>query len=311
MRIVVFGAGGVGGYFGGRLALAGEDVSFIARGRHLEALCTQGLRVESIKGDFMVQRVSATDDPSQIGVVDIILLAVKAWQVPQAGNSMLPMMGANTAVVPLCNGVDAPAEITATLGEDHALGGLCRISAMITAPGHIRHPGIEPYIAFGELNNQPSRRTEALLRVFENAGVKAEIPEDIRAAMWEKFIFIASISGVGAVTRVPVGVMRSIPETRQMLESAIEEIWQIARAYGIGLSKDIAERTMNFIDTMAPNVTASMQRDIMEGRPSELASQNGAVVRLGSKAGIATPTHKFIYESLLPQELEARKELGF
>lgn len=306
MRIAVFGAGGVGGYFGGRLAQAGEEVIFIARGAQLEALCRNGLRVESVKGDFAINPVQATNDPQSVGEVDIILLAVKTWQVSVAAKAMLPMLYADTGVVPLCNGVDAPEELAAVLGEKHALGGLCRISALIAAPGIIRHPGIEPYIAFGELDNRRSKRTEDLLHALHKAGVSASIPSDIQAAMWEKFVFIASISGVGAITRVPVGVMRSIPESRQMLRDAIEEIVRVARARQIQLPDDIAFRTMAFIDTMAPNVTASMQRDIMEGKPSELASQNGAVMRLGVEAGIDTPIHKFIYQSLLPQELTAR-----
>lgn len=311
MRIAVFGAGGVGGYFGGRLAQSGEHVIFIARGAHLHAMQTQGLRVDSIAGDFYLPKVEATDTPAHVGVVDVILVAVKAWQVPEAALAMRPMVGTSTAVIPLENGVEAPAQLREVLGEGPVLGGLCQISAHVHAPGHIRHVGVEPYIAFGELDGRPSQRAMQLLETFRRAGVKAEVPEDILAAMWRKFTFIASISGVGAVTRAPVGVVRSLPETRAMLIQAIEEVVAVARARQVNLPEDIVTKTLAFIDQLAPTVLASMQRDIMEGKPSELEAQNGAVVRMGKEAGVHTPTHTFIYASLLPQERKARQELNF
>ncbi len=312
MRIAVFGAGGVGGYFGGRLAQAGEEVVFIARGEHLRAMQTHGLRVDSIKGDFTVQPVQATDDPSRVGKVDMILVAVKAWQVAEAAQAMKPMLGEETGVIWLGNGVDAPAQLAAELGAEHVLGGLTQISAVIAAPGYIRHVGIEPLIAFGEMDGRLSRRVEALRQAFERAsGVRVTTPADIQAAMWEKFVFIASISGVGAVTRAPAGVLRSVPETRQMLQRAIAEVTQVARARKINLPEDIVAKTLAFIDGMAPGVLASMQRSIMEGRPSELGAQNGAVVRMGLEVGVPTPVHEFIYASLLPQELKARGEIQF
>jgi len=311
MRIAVFGAGGVGGYFGGRLAQAGEEVIFIARGEHLRAMQANGLRVDSIKGDFVIQPVQATDDTSRVGKVDMILVAVKAWQVMEAAPAMKPMLGEETGVIWLGNGVDAPAQLAAELGAEHVLGGLTQISAVIAAPGHIRHVGIEPLIAFGEMDGRPSQRVDALRQAFERAGVKVVTPVDIQAAMWEKFVFIASISGVGAVTRAPAGVLRSVPETRQMLQRAIAEVTQVARARKINLPEDIIAKTLAFIDGMAPGVLASMQRSIMEGRPSELGAQNGAVVRMGLEVGVPTPVHEFIYASLLPQELKARGEIQF
>jgi 2-dehydropantoate 2-reductase len=172
-------------------------------------------------------------------------------------------------------------------------------------PRH-QHLGIEPFIAFGELDGQVTARVEALRRAFEQAQVKVEVPTDIQAAMWEKFIFIAAISGVGAVTRLPAGDFRSVPESRQMLEAAIAEVVAVARSRKINLPENIAQRTLALIDGLAPSVTASMQRDIMEGRPSELGAQNGAVVRMGLQAGVPTPVHAYIYASLLPQELKAR-----
>jgi 2-dehydropantoate 2-reductase len=312
MRIAVFGTGAVGGYFGGRLAQAGEEVIFIARGEHLQALRSHGLQVDSVKGDFVVQPVQATDDPAQVGVVDVALVGVKAWQVPEAAQAMRPMVGPDTFVVPLQNGVEAPTQLATVLGAQHVLGGLCKIISFILGPGHIRHAGIEPYVAFGELDNQASERAEGLRQAFARAaGVTVEIPPDIQVAMWDKFLFIASFSGVGAVTRAPAGVLRSVPETRQLLEQAMREIFAVARAREIALPGDLVEQTMAVVDGLPPDGTASMQRDIMEGRPSELASQNGAVVRLGQEAGIATPLHHFIYHSLLPLELRARGQVQF
>jgi 2-dehydropantoate 2-reductase len=306
MRIAVVGAGSVGGYFGGRLAQAGEDVIFIARGEHLKAIQATGLRVDSVLGDFVIHPVQATDDPRKVGAVDMVLLAVKAWQVPEVAPALAPMIAQGAGVVYLGNGVEAPAQLARVLGPEPVLGGLTRISAAIAGPGHIQHLGIEPSIAFGELDGRLSPRVEALRQAFERAGVKVSVPADIQAAMWEKFIFIAAISGVGAVTRVPAGVFRQVPEARQMLEAAITEAVAVARARKINLSQDIAGRTLAIIDGLAPTVSASMQRDIMEGRPAELGAQNGAVVKMGLEAGVSTPVHGFIYASLLPQELKAR-----
>lgn len=309
MRIAIYGAGGVGGYFGGRLAQAGEEVIFIARGEHLRAMLQKGLRVDSIKGDFVISPVQATSDPRQVGEVDWILVAVKAWQVPEVAPEMLPMLGSNTGVVPLVNGVDAPSQLMAVLGTQHVLGGLCRISVFRAAPGHIRHVGIEPSVAFGELNLQLTPRVEQLRQAFERAGVNVTVPPNIHVAMWEKFTFIAAISGMGAITRVPAGPLRSVPETRLLLIQAIEEIVAVARQRGIPLPADAATRTLAVIDGLPAEVIASMQRDIMDGKPSELASQNGAVVRMGLESGVPTPVNAFIYHCLLPQELMARGEL--
>ena len=310
MRIAVFGAGSVGGYFGGRLAQAGEEVIFIARGEHLRVLQTQGLRVDSQQGDFIIQPALAVDDPGQVGRVDFVLVGVKAWQVTDAAAALRPVVGPETGVVPLQNGVDAPAQLSAVLGEACVLGGLCQISALIAGPGHIRHVSLEPYIAFGELDGRPSARVERLKEAFERTeGVRVEIPPDIRAAMWRKFLFISALSGVGAAARAPVGVTRSLPETRRMLEKAIEEAYALAQKRQIQLPADVVEQTLAFIDSLAPSVMASMQRDIAAGRPSELNAQNGAVVRMGVEDGISTPVSEFLYGCLLPQELKARGEI--
>jgi 2-dehydropantoate 2-reductase len=311
MRIAVFGAGGVGGYFGGRLAQAGEDVVFIARGDHLKAMVTHGLRVDSVKGDFVLKPVKATDDPAKAGIVDVILVGVKAWQVTKAAEAMRPMVGPETFVLPLQNGLEAPTQLAAVLGDQHVLGGLCGLSTYIVGPGHIRHAGADPFVRFGELDNRPSDRVKRLQKVFERAGVIAKIPQDIHVALWMKFLLITAWSGVGAVTRTPLGVWRSLPETRQMAESALQEIIRVAQARDIALPENAMPTTMKAYDSLPPDITSSMQRDIAEGRPSELDAQIGAVVRFGKEADVATPLHRLIYNSLLPMELRARGQLQF
>jgi 2-dehydropantoate 2-reductase len=270
-----------------------------------------GLQVDSIKGDFLVQRVQATDDPVQAGIVDVVLVGVKAWQVPEAAEAMRPLVGPETFVLPLQNGLEAPAKLAAVLGNQHVLGGLCGLFCYVVGPGHIRHAGTEPFVKFGEMDNRPSERVKQLQLVFMRAGVTTEIPSDIQVALWMKFLFITVWSGVGAVTRVPVGIWRSLPETRQMAEQGLYEIMAVARARGIALPREAMRTIMAMFDGLSPQSTSSMQRDIMEGRPSEFEAQIGAVVRLGQEVGVATPLHTFIYNSLLPLELQARGQMQF
>jgi 2-dehydropantoate 2-reductase len=312
MRIAVVGAGGVGGYFGGRLAQAGEEVIFIARGSHLQALQTEGLRVESLYGDFVIQPVQAAADPATVGAVDAILLAVKTWQVREAAQTLQPMIGPQTFVVPLQNGVETPQLLTEMVGPQHTIGGLCGLISYIAGPGHVRHAGGEPFITFGELDNHPSDRVERLYQAFTRTiGVKATIPPDIQVAVWSKFLLIAAWSGVGSITRSPIGVILAVPETRQMLVQAMQEIFEVGRAHGVALEPEVFDRTMAFFEGLPPQGTASMQRDVMAGRLSELEAQNGAVVRLGQAVEVETPLHSFIYHSLLPLELRARGQVEF
>lgn len=312
MRIAVYGAGGVGGYFGGRLAQAGVDVVFIARGRHLEAMQSRGLEVDSISGDFALDSVNATDDPAKAGKVDAVIVATKAWQVNDAARAMGPMLGDSTFVVPLQNGVEAPEILARVVGDERVVGGLCGLLSYIVEPGHIRHAAIPAFIKFGELDNRPSDRIDNLRELFERAeGVRVEVTADIQAAMWKKFLFIAGWGAVGAVTRAPVGVLRSRPETREMLRQAMEEIYAVAKARGVALDPDAVDETLKGIDALSEGGTASMQRDIMSGRPSELEMQTGAVLRLGREAGVDTPVNRFLFHSLLPMELKARGEVAF
>lgn len=306
MKIAVIGAGGVGGYFGGRLAEAGVDTTFIARGRTLDALRTRGLRVDSIAGDFVLDRVHATDDPASLGKVDAILMAVKTWQVEEAARMLQPMLRPGTIVVPLENGIDTPDVLARIIGREHVAGGLCAIVSFIVEPGHIRHPAFDPVVMFGELDNRRGERVERLREAFGNArGVTATIPTDIQHSMWTKFLFIATFSGIGAIARVPVGLWRAVPEVRAIADASLHEIAALARARGIDLGDDAVAKTWARYDAMAPESTASMQRDIMEGKPSELEGQLGAVVRLAAESGVAVPVTSFIYGCLLPQERKA------
>ncbi|TDB00373.1 2-dehydropantoate 2-reductase [Halomonas marinisediminis] len=309
MRFAIMGSGGVGGYFGARLAEAGHEVTFIARGEHLAAMRREGLRVSSTEGDLHLSRVSATDDPREVGAVDAVIVAVKAWQVMEAAEAIRPLLGPETLVVPLANGVEAADTLAEALGERHVLEGLCGILAWKAAPGHIKHAGVSPFVRFGERDNHKSQRCERLKAAFDAAqGVTAEIPDDIQAAVWSKFLFICAMSGIGSITRAPIGVTRRLPETRVMIQQVLAEIAAVARARGVALPADAEARALGFVDALPEASTASMQRDIMAGRPSELHSQNGAVVRLGREAGVATPVNALIHSALLPQEREARGE---
>ena len=311
MKIAVFGVGGAGGYFGARLAQVGEDVTFIARGEHLDAIREHGLRVDSILGDFVVSPVQATDDPVQVGPVDMVLLGVKAWQVPMAIQAIRPLVGPATTIVPLQNGVEAPAQIANELGAKHVVGGLAKIISFKVGAGHIRHAGAEPYIAIGELDKQPSERTKQISQVLQKSGISVDIPTDIQAALWQKFLFVVSWGGVGTVADAPIGVVRRVPETRRMLEKSMAEVIAVAQARKIDIPADTVQKTLAFIDTLPPTGTTSLHRDIMEGKPSELESWNGAVVRLGKEMDVATPLNTFIYNSLLPRELRAQGKIQY
>lgn len=306
MKIAVFGTGGVGGYFGGRLAQAGEDVTFVARGAHLDALRRTGLEVESVAGDFGV-RVKATDAPAEIGPVDLVLVAVKAWQVPEAARGIAPLLGPDTVVLPLQNGVEAADQLAAEVGASRVLGGLCRILAFVAGPGRIRHAGVAPRVEFAERDGRASERVARVRATFERAaGVSVSVPDDIEVAVWEKFLFIAPVSGVGAVTRVPVGVFRSQPESRRVLEAAMGEVFALGRARGVALPADVTAKTMSYVDSMPADGTTSMQRDILEGRPSELEAQTGTIVRLGPAASVPVPVNAMLYASLIALERKAR-----
>ena len=306
MRIAVFGVGGAGGYFGARLAAAGEETVFIARGEHLNAIRTAGLCVSTPSGEILARPALATDDPAEAGPVDAILLGVKAHQVADVAPGLKPMLHAQTFVVPLQNGVEAADVLGQALGANHVVGGLCGTVSFVVAPGHIRSLGEINFICFGELDNRASTRTEALRDIFVRAGVKAEIPANIQKALWEKFLFVVSVGGVSAVSEQPIGAVREDPESRRMLELSMREIVDLAAAHGVSLDQDVVARTLSFVDELPPDGTASLQRDLADGKPSELDAWNGAVVRLAKASGREVPVNTFILETLLPKDREAR-----
>lgn len=306
MRIAVFGTGGVGGYFGGRLAQSGRDVTFIARGEHLRVIKAAGLKVDSVSGDFLVFPAKATDDVREAGEVDLVIVGVKAWQVPEAARTMKPLVGPGTTVLPLQNGVDAVSQLVAELGSDSIIGGLCRIVSFVIEPGHIRHEGFTPSIVIGELDNKRTERITRIEQVFKHAGLEVTVAADIQVALWTKFLFIASFSGIGAIANAPAGVIRRDPKWRGKMLSAMEEIYALAQARGINLPANSVDTVMAFVDALPEDATSSMQRDIAAGRPSELESQNGSVVRMARETGIEVPTHDLICELLRPLEEKAR-----
>jgi len=302
MQIVIFGTGGVGGYFGGRLAQAGEDVTFVARGEHLRAIKANGLKVDSTSGDFTINPAKATDDVKDVADAELVVLGVKAWQVPDAARAIKPIVGTNTTVLPLQNGVDAVQQLVDELGGDNVVGGLCKIVSFVVGPGHIRHAGFTPSIVIGERDNRRTDRIVTIAETFNRAGLETTIATDIQVALWMKFLFIASFSGVGAVADAPAGVIRSNPKWRAQVISAMEEIYALAHARGVKLPADAITTVMAAVDGLPADATSSMQRDIAAGKPSELESQNGAVVRMAHESGVDVPTHEHIYETLIAKK---------
>ena len=312
MRIAIVGVGAVGGYFGGRLAEAGHDVVFVARGETLARLRTHGLQVSSALGDFTVAHPRVVGDPNQERPVDVVLLAVKAQHVREAARFLAPLVGSDTAVIPLQNGIEAPGHLAEILGPERVLGGLCKIFSTRIAPARIQQAGIEPALIFGELGQANAERVGLIRSALESAsGMTVVTPEDIEAALWEKFLFVTALAGVGAVARAPAGVLRKVPETRRMLRAAMEEIVALARKRNIALGGEAPDRAFEIIDALPADATPSMQRDVIAGEPSELEYQTGAVVRYGEASGVPTPVNFAIYAALLPSELRAGGKLAF
>ena len=298
VRIAVMGAGGVGGYFGGRLAREGHEVTFVARGAHLAAMREHGLAIESVAGDFVIAPVTATDDTSGVGAVDVVLLCVKTWQLPAAIAALPPLVGAGTGVVTLQNGVEAPFEVAEAVGREAVLPGVARIFAAVDGPGRVRHVGGPATLAFAEWDNHDSARADRLRAALREAGVAVETPDDMWTELWAKFLFVVPLGGLGGVTGQPVGVLRSRPGTRQLLVDAMTEIRELARARGVALADDVVDATMGFVDKQPAEATSSLQRDVAAGRPSEIDAWTGAVVRLASAAEVAVPVHGVLHELL-------------
>ncbi len=307
MRIVVHGAGAVGGYFGARLAQAGHEVAFVARGAQLAALRADGLRVESIVGDARLERVAATDDPASLRTADAVLVTTKTWQVEAAGRALRPLVGDRTVVVPLQNGVEAAGHLERSLPPEAVVGGLTRILCERVEPGHVRHTGIAPEIVMGERHGRSTGRCDRLAGALEEApGVSVTVSGEIEAALWTKLLMIASVGGVCSVARVPLGAVLATPETRRLLRRSMEEIRAVAAARGVRLPDQVVDATLAFVDGLPPDSIPSMHRDVAGGQPSELEQLSGAVVRLGRASGVATPVHGFVRAALLPGERAAR-----
>jgi 2-dehydropantoate 2-reductase len=296
IKIAVLGAGGVGGYFGGRLAAAGHEVGFIARGEHLAALRRDGLTVESVAGDFKLDSVVATDDPAEIGEVDYVLLGVKTWQLETAIAALGPLVGPNTAVVTTQNGVEAPQQVADVTGQDSVLPGAAEVVAFLDGPGRVRHIGGLGKLTFGEWDNRPSERVDRLRDALQEAGLTAVVPNDVWVALWSKFLALGSFGAVATLADSPYGVLRSRPGIRDLIVESMNEIKQVAKATGVQLPADAVGNTLAFLDSLPEAGTTSLQRDINSGKPSELEAWTGAVVRLGRATGTPTPINDILYE---------------
>lgn len=302
MRIAVIGAGGIGGYFGGRLAAAGHDVTFVARGAHLEAIQRDGLVVGSVAGDVTIFPAMATADPGEMGQVDLVMLCVKTWQLAPAIDSLSSLVGPDTGVMTVQNGVEAPAQVATAFGEAAVLPGVARIFAFIERPGVIRHMGGPASLAFAEWDNRPSSRVEAIRAALATAGAAVEVPEDIWAELWTKLLVVVPFGTLGAAANATIGELRTTPSTRGLLEEAMEEIRDVAEARGIRLADDVVARSMAFLDDQPEAATTSLQRDLLGGQRSELEAWTGAVARLGQESGVTTPVHRVLYNVLSLQE---------
>jgi len=307
MRIAIVGSGGLGGYYGGLLARTGHEVTFIARGAHLAALREKGLQVISVHGDFHVAPVRATADPAEAGPVDLVLVCVKTTAIDAAAKAARAMVGPDTVVMGLQNGIDAAERIGAAVGMDHVLGAVTWIAANIEAPGVIRQLSTFRRIVLGELDGRDTPRLQRTVEALRRMGITIEPTGAIRKVMWTKFVFIAGFSGVGTVARLEVGGYRSVPETRAMMTRMMREVEALARAAGVDLDRDVVDQALAVIDGAAPAMKTSMQRDVEAGRPSELESMIGVITRKGRELGVATPTADLVYAALLPLELNAQR----
>ena len=299
MKIAVFGSGGVGGYFGGKLAASGEQVTFLARGAHLNALQHGGLYIESPLGNVHVPTVQATDRPQAIGPVDVVLFTVKLYDVDPSAAALAPLIGPDTVVITLQNGVDAMDMVAKHVGDAHVAGGAAYIVAVIDKPGHIRHTTAQQLV-FGERDGRRSNRLIAFEQACVRAGFQAKASEDVHADLWTKFVRLATWSGMTTATRSPMGVVRDTPETFELMVAAIEEVIAVGKARGVNLPSDLMETTLAMIRNFPASSKSSMLEDIERGRRLELPWLSGAVVRLGKEAGVPTPIHQFITTILTP-----------
>lgn len=310
MKILIMGTGGVGGYYGGLLAGQGNDVTFISRGAHLYAIRHEGLKVKSVHGDFTVSPANATDDPLNVGSVDLILFCVKAYSTDEAAQAIRPAVGLHTTVFSLQNGIDAAERIGKVIGMEHVLGGATWLSSAVEAPGVIRQVSQFRRVVLGELDGTRSERIQSIYEVLKSTGIDVELSEDILKILWTKFVFISSASSLGSLTRLAMAEFRSIPETRAMIMELMREVEAVARAQEIALDEDVVQKSLEFMDNAAPHIKASMQLDVESGHRTELESMVGVIARKGRELNVPTPVADFIYASLLPIELKAQKEFS-
>ena len=300
MRVTVMGSGGTGGYFGGLLARAGEEVTFIARGAHLAAIRARGLTVHSrLAGDFTVP-ARATDDPAEFGPADLVLFCVKAYDTESAAERLHPAVGPDTVILPVQNGIDSAERIGRIVGSERVIGGLAGVSSVVEAPGIIEHRAGPDVIQLGELDGPPSPRTERIVEVLRRAGVKAHVRPDMRVALWEKFVLICGLSGLTALTRLPLGAVLACPETRALFRQVMEETQLVGRASGVPVPQEHAERMLKFFEGSDPAIRGSLYYDLAAGRRLEIETLNGTVVRLGEKHGVPTPANFAVYAALKP-----------
>jgi 2-dehydropantoate 2-reductase len=306
MRIAIIGAGGVGGYYGALLAHYGHDVLFVARGAHYAALQATGrLEVHSVHGDLVVSPVHVVLDPAGLPPVDWVLVAVKTPETEPAARTVRPLIGPHTTVTSFQNGIDAAERIGAVVGGDRLLGAATWISSFIESPGVIRQVSPFRRVALGEFDGVISPRARAIKQALSAVGVHVTLTDDIRLVLWRKLLFISTISGVGALTRLPIGHYRHVAETRRLLRTLMEEVLAVARAEGVGLAPGVVDETMTLIDNSPGDMQASLQRDVESGRPSELESIIGVLVERGRAVGVPTPAAAFVYAALLPVERQA------
>jgi len=300
MKIAVMGSGGVGGYFGARLAAAGNDVTFIARGAHLDAMKKRGLHLLSPHGDIHVHPLEASDNPATVGPVDIVLFATKLYDTESAGTLCKPFIGDDTAVISLLNGVDSEEQLIGILGKEHVVGGVARISAEIAEPGIIQHHSNFASIEFGELDGRRSHRLQEFHSAAEKSQIDAQLSDDIHAAIWLKFILLASFSAITTLTRLPAGLIREHAETTALMDAAAHEVAAVARARGVQLTESSIENVIGMLHRLPDAMKSSMLMDLERGNRLELEWLSGAVCRLGREAGVDTPVHRFVLAALLP-----------
>jgi len=299
MRIAVMGAGGVGGYFGGRLAQAGNDVVFIARGRHLEALRSKGLALKSPAGDAQLS-VQAVENPADAGTADVVLFAVKLWDTESAAESLRPLLAEGGVVIPFQNGVESIARIGAVLGAERVLGGAAYIGARIGEPGVIAHTGTMARLRFGAVTPSQRAAAQALHKVCADAKIDAELVDDIVRVLWEKFVLLVAVSGTTTVARSRIGVVRADPDLRWLLEAAMRETWQVGRKRGVALADDLVATTLKMVDGLPAEMTSSMHGDLDAGGRLEAPWLAGAVARMAQEQGLPAPANRAIYAALKP-----------